>query len=272
MSVSIVIPVFNRAHLVAKAIDSALQQTVPCEVLLVDHGSTDAIGALAASYGDRIRYIRREEDHGPIACWRDGVAQATGEYVHFTYDDDWLQPTFVERCLEHFTADVAFAYTRVLLHGPQPGQTRPLLVHPPGVRPIGEIVQYLLDSPLTISPGCALFRRRDLLANLLPEVPGATGVYGVNSGVGEDLLMFLLTSLDYPNYVHVPEPLADFLAHTGSITVNAQQTGRDRILAQAYAVAKAYYATRPGARTAATGMAALLARLRWTLRSRLGRA
>src|SRR5665647_743491 len=95
---SIVIPVFNRAHMVRRAIDSALEQTVPCEVVLVDHGSTDDIGGVVSAYGSRIRYVRREKDQGAIACWRDGVEQATGELVHITYDDDWLQPTFVEQC------------------------------------------------------------------------------------------------------------------------------------------------------------------------------
>jgi glycosyltransferase involved in cell wall biosynthesis len=267
VSVSIIIPVFNRAHLVARAIDSALQQTVPCEVLLVDHGSADNIGSLAEAYGDRIRYLRRDRDNGPIACWRDGVEQATGDFVHFTYDDDWIQPTFVERCLDQFHPDVAFVYTRATLHDSGLNPLRVLLRHPGGARPIADIVQYLFSSPLTISPGCAVFRRRDVLKNLLNEVPGAGGQYGKNSGVGEDLLLFLLTSLDYEMYAHIPEPLADFLAHPGSITVNAQQTGQGKALADSYQVAKAYYATRLNAHRPASGLRKALFLLRWAIQS-----
>jgi len=268
MQTSIVIPVFNRAHLVAAAIESALAQTVPCEVLLVDHGSTDDILTVVARYGKRIRYIRREVDRGPIACWIDGAQQATGEYLHFTYDDDWLQPTFIERCLASFTDDVAFVYTRARLHGGSEDK-RVILSHPGGRRPIADIVCSLLSSRLTISPGCALFRRKDVLNNLLSEVPRASGIYGKGSGVGEDLLLFLLTSLHYPNYVHVPEPLADFLAHSGSITVNAHQTGRNTLLAQAYAVAKSHYAAQPNAISAPTGLSRLLFKLRWAALARL---
>jgi len=247
MRTSIVIPVFNRAHLVHRAIDSALEQTVPCEVVLVDHGSSDHIGDVARRYGSRIRYLRREHDHGAIAAWRDGIEQATGELVHITYDDDWIQPTFVERCQELLRPEVAFVYTRATVHDTEGRPIELLHRHPAGIRPIREIVHHLMRTPLTISPGSALFRRSDALRNLLLEIPGAGGDYGKGSGVGEDLLLFLLTSLHYPAYAHVPEPLADFLAHPGSITIGAQLAGRTDRLAAAYSTAKAYYLRQPGA-------------------------
>ncbi|MFC5579614.1 glycosyltransferase family 2 protein [Rhodanobacter terrae] len=266
-SVSIVIPVYNRAHLVSRAIDSALAQTVTCEVVLVDHGSTDDISAVVKNYGSKIRYIRRDNDRGPIEAWRDGAESATGEYLHFTYDDDWLEPEFVEKCLGGFGNEVAFVYTRATLHDPSAGATRVLLRHPSGINPIKDIVQYLLLSPLTISPGCAMFRRNDVLKNLLREIPGAAGPYGKNSGVGEDLLLFLLTSLSYDKYAHVSKPLADFLAHPGSITVNAQRTGKGSILAESYGVAKAFYLSQPGADKPLQGFRKTLFRLLWAVRS-----
>jgi glycosyltransferase involved in cell wall biosynthesis len=248
-STSIVIPVFNRAHLVDRAIDSALEQTVPCEVVLVDHGSTDHIDDVVRRYGSRIRYIRREQDHGAIAAWRDGIEQATGELVHLTYDDDWIQPTFVERCEPLLRRDVAFVYTRAVVHDTQGQPIEVLNEHAAGVRPIREIVDLLMRMPLGISPGCALFRRSDALGNLLPGVPGAgDGDYGKGSEAGVDLLLLLLTSLHYPKYAHVAEPLADFLAHPGSFTIGAQLSGRIERLIAAYSTAKAYYRSQPGAR------------------------
>lgn len=247
MRTSIVIPVFNRAHLVHRAIDSALAQTVPCEVVLVDHGSTDHIGDVVRRYGTRIRYVRREQDHGAIACWRDGIEQATCDLVHITYDDDWLQPTFVERCEQLLHSDVAFVYTSAMKHDPRGRPMEIIMEHPAGIRPIRDIVEHLLRTPLTISPGCALFRRSDALRNLLLEIPGAGGDYGKGSGVGEDLLLFLLTSLHYPKYAHVREPLADFLHHPGSITIGALLAERTDKLVAAYATAKAHYLRQPGA-------------------------
>jgi len=264
-NVSIVIPTFNRAKLVRRAIDTALAQTVPVEVVLCDHGSTDATPEVAASYGERIRYIRREQDHGPIVCWRDGIEQARGEYVHINYDDDWIDPEYVASTLPLMRPDVAFVYTRVLLHTPGDEHGELTLRHPPGIRPVREIVQHLLREDLTISPGCALFRRSDLLKNLVTEVPGANGVYGKNSGVGEDLLLFLLATLDHPNYAHVALPLSHFLAHPTSITTNADQSGKKAALVQAYALAKQHYLNQPGSIAKAGALRGWLARRLWKL-------
>jgi glycosyltransferase involved in cell wall biosynthesis len=264
-TVSIVIPTFNRAKLVRRAIDTALAQTHACEVLVCDHGSSDDTPAVAASYGQRIRYVRKEQDRGPIACWRDGIEHATGEFVHINYDDDWIDARYVEATLPLLRDDVAFVYTRVLIHetGDTPGHLK--LRHPAGIRPVAGIVEHLLREQLTISPGCALFRRRDLLKNLLAEVPGARGQYGKNSGVGEDLLLFLLATLDYPRYAHLPEALSHFLAHPTSITTNAGQSGRMTALVDAYALAKQHYLAQPGAIAARTGLARWFARRRWKL-------
>lgn len=262
-SVSIVIPTFNRAQLVSKAIDAALAQTIPAEVILCDHGSTDATPEVAARYGSRIQYVRRKEDRGPIVCWRDGVEHASGDFVQINYDDDWIDSTFMEKTLPLFRDDVGFVYTRAAIHSTDGAPPTISLEHPPGTQPVSRVVRHLLRSPLTISPGCALFRKKDALKNLLPEVPGARGVYGRNSGVGEDLLLFLLTSLDYPRYAHVPEVLAHFLAHPSSITVAAASSGRGNVLADAYAVAKQYYLAQPGSIPPGRGLSGWIARKRW---------
>ncbi|HVN98977.1 MAG TPA: glycosyltransferase family 2 protein [Steroidobacteraceae bacterium] len=267
-TVSIVIPTFNRARLLPRAIDSALAQTVPVEVVVCDHGSTDDTPQVARGYGERIRYLRRDQDRGPIVCWRDGVEQASGELIHFNYDDDWIEPQFVARTAPLLRDDVGFVYTRARIHEPGSEATRVMLRHPPGTRPMAQIVQFLLRDKLTVSPGCALFRRRDVLKNLLPEVPGARGVYGKNSGVGEDLLLFLLAALDYPRYAHVPEALSHFLAHPTSITTQAGSSGNMGVLADAYAVAKQYYLQQPGSMAPAQGLAGWWAKTRWKLASR----
>ncbi len=268
-SVSIVIPTYNRAGLVAKAIDSSLAQTVPAEVIVCDHGSTDHTPAVAAGYGDRIRYVRREQDRGPIVCWRDGIEHATGDFIHINYDDDWIDDSFVAKTLPLLRPDVGFVYTRTRIHEPGNAQTKVLLRHPSGIRPVGPLVQFLLREKLPISPGCALFRRSDALKNLLLEIPGAEGQYGKNSGVGEDLLLFLLTTLDYPRYAHLPEAVSHFLAHPASITTNAGSSGRMAALAQAYQRAKGYYLSRPGSRPAASGLSAWMSRSRWQLAGHL---
>ena len=262
-AVSIVIPTFNRSRLVSRAIDSSLAQTVPVEVVVCDHGSTDDTPAVAARYGSRIRYIRREQDQGPIVCWRDGIENSSGEFIHINYDDDWIVAAFVEKTLPLLRAEVGFVYTRTRIHEPGNPQTKVLLRHPAGIRSVSQIVQFLLREKLPISPGCALFRKRDALKNLLLEVPGAEGRYGKNSGVGEDLLLFLLATLDYPRYAHLPEALSHFLAHPASITTHAGNSGRMDALAKAYQRAKDYYLRQAGSLPMARSLAGRLARARW---------
>ena len=267
LNVSIVIPTFNRCHLVSKAIDSALAQTHPVEVILCDHASRDATPEIASGYGSKIRYVRREIDRGPVVCWRDAIENASGDIVHITYDDDWIDPTFIERTLPLLRDDVAFVYTQGMIHVAETEASHAEMRHPPGVRSVAGLVQHLLRSPLTISPGCALFRKKDLLKNLLPEIPGAKGLYGKNSGVGEDLLVFLLCTLDYPKYAYIPEPLAHFLAHPTSITTNAGTSGRMDVLVDAYALARKYYLAQPGSIPMADGVSRWLARKLWKIRS-----
>ena len=266
---TIIIPTFNRSQIVHRAIDSALGQSFPCEVLIVDHGSSDQTSERVAAYGDRVRYIRRNTDNGPIACWRDGAENATGDFIHFTYDDDWLQPRFMEACIEAFDPGTAFVYTRATLRNESLEDIGVVASHPPGRHEISRLAKHLLLTKLTLSPGCAVFRRSDVLKNLILEVPDATGRYGKKSGVGEDLLLFLLTSLAYQSYVHLATPLADFLAHPGSITVDAQTNGRQEQLIQAYANARRFYLAQAGAQSSPRGASALAFRLQWWLESKI---
>ena len=240
-TVSIVIPTFNRANLVHRAIESSIGQTYPCEVVVCDHGSTDNTPEVVSKYKDKVRYIRREEDKGPIVCWRDGVEQATGDIVHINFDDDWLDLDFVEKTLPLLRDDVAFVYTNLMIHYENSLKTKTGFKHPSGIGNASDIIRYLLEIKGPITPGCAIFRRQDALKNLLAEIPGANGVYGNNSGVGEDLLIFLLTAMDYPKYAYLSEPLAHVLAHSNSITISSGITGREKMLFGAYENARRYF-------------------------------
>jgi len=62
--VSVIIPTYNRAHLISRAIASVLNQTYPnFELLIVDDGSTDNTGAVVASFADpRISYYKLGEN------------------------------------------------------------------------------------------------------------------------------------------------------------------------------------------------------------------
>ena len=100
--VSCVVPVFNGEGHLAASLDSMLAQTYrPTEVIVVDDGSTDGTPALAASYGDRVRYLR-QANAGPATARNTGVAAARGEFVAFNDADDLWRPEKLERQMAHF--------------------------------------------------------------------------------------------------------------------------------------------------------------------------
>lgn len=111
--ISVIIPTFNRAHLLRRAIDSVLSQSYQdVELIVVDDASTDNTATCVRSYTDpRIRYVRLETNQGACVARNVGVQHAQGEWIAFQdSDDEWL-PTKLERQLKQLEdsgADVVF--------------------------------------------------------------------------------------------------------------------------------------------------------------------
>jgi glycosyltransferase involved in cell wall biosynthesis len=90
-TLSVVIPVWNGERYLAETVESVLRQGVPAtEVIVVDDGSTDRSGEVAASFGPPVRVVRQER--GGVAAARNrGVEIAQGEFLAFLDADDlWL--------------------------------------------------------------------------------------------------------------------------------------------------------------------------------------
>ena len=95
--VSVIIPTFNRAASVSRAIDSVLGQTYPrVEVIVVDDGSTDDTRERLSAYDHRVQYVY-EENAGPAAARNRGAALATGELIAFLDSDDVILPAKLEK-------------------------------------------------------------------------------------------------------------------------------------------------------------------------------
>lgn len=89
--VSVVIPCYAQAHYLGDAIDSVLKQTYsPVEVVVVDDGSPDDVGEVAARYSD-VRLVT--QSNGGLSAARNvGVSAAQGDYLVFLDADDLLAP------------------------------------------------------------------------------------------------------------------------------------------------------------------------------------
>ncbi len=100
--VSIVIPVYNGANYLREAIDSALAQTHDnIEVIVVNDGSNDngATERIALSYGDRIRYVAKENG-GVASALNMGIKKMEGEYFAWLSHDDVWPAHKLERQIE----------------------------------------------------------------------------------------------------------------------------------------------------------------------------
>jgi len=111
LKVSIIIPLYNKAPYVRRALDSIAAQTfADFEVIVVDDGSTDDGAAIAENYADARFRLIRQANTGPGAARNAGIAQARGEFIAFLdADDEWLPHYLYEsvRLLESFWPEVA---------------------------------------------------------------------------------------------------------------------------------------------------------------------
>lgn len=125
MKISIVTPTWNRAERLRSSLESvASQQTPPWEHIIVDNLSTDGTEELVAKYARTAPYpVRhlREADSGIYQAMNKGIAQATGEALHFLNDDDMLFGpdvlTSMSRCLTLPDADIVFGDVVLLNEG-----------------------------------------------------------------------------------------------------------------------------------------------------------
>lgn len=109
---SVIIPTFNRADKLRRALDSLVAQTCrDFEVIVCDDGSTDETGEMVTSYAGRldIRYLWEENFGGPARPRNRGIAAARGEWLCFLDADDWWYPAKLER-VAAVTGDADFIF------------------------------------------------------------------------------------------------------------------------------------------------------------------
>jgi glycosyltransferase involved in cell wall biosynthesis len=197
---SIVIPVYNRENFISKAIDSALSQTFAnFEVIVVDDGSKDGTPAILASYGNRIKIIR-QENQGPEVARNAGAAAAQGEYIALLDSDDFLLPSALaiyDRIIETFNSPPLVIGAEVFLKDDQAVPSQAL--HPSSVQVL-KFKDYLSKTVPVTSIGSKFLIRKQVWN----EVGGfrhstAKTWYG-------DVFDFLLKLGVYEPFVLVKEP------------------------------------------------------------------
>lgn len=88
---TVIIATHNRPAMLRRAVESALNQTRPCQIIVVDDASTDETPSLLATFPD-VQTIRTESSVGQSAANNLALPHATGTWIKFIDDDDWLTP------------------------------------------------------------------------------------------------------------------------------------------------------------------------------------
>ena len=108
--VSVVIPAYNAAWCVGRAIDSVLAQTFrDFELIVVDDGSTDGTAAVLARYDDALRIVSKPNG-GMSSARNAGIRAATGDYVAFLDADDRWMPEKLARQVALLDAQPELAF------------------------------------------------------------------------------------------------------------------------------------------------------------------
>ncbi|MFV5694957.1 glycosyltransferase family 2 protein [Flavobacterium sp. LB3P122] len=106
--ISIIIPTYNRAHLISETLDSIIAQTYTAwECIIVDDGSTDNTVVILNEYlkkDSRFQYHHRPETKlkGPSACRNYGLEKAKGEFINWFDSDDLYFPNALSTWIKQF--------------------------------------------------------------------------------------------------------------------------------------------------------------------------
>jgi glycosyltransferase involved in cell wall biosynthesis len=104
-TVTVILPTFNRAHLIAESIDSLLVQSWPIkEIIIVDDGSTDDTDRIVAGYEGQVTYLKKRNG-GKLSALNVGLSQARGDLIWIMDDDDIAPRDALENLMAPFLDD-----------------------------------------------------------------------------------------------------------------------------------------------------------------------
>jgi glycosyltransferase involved in cell wall biosynthesis len=158
ITLSVIIPTYNRAALVQAAVASVLAQTWrEFELVVVDDGSTDDTLEALAPYASRIRLLRRESRGGVSAARNAGMALARGEWLAFLDSDDLWLPEKLAHQMAYLSAHPAQLWCQTEETWMRRGVR---LKQPPTHRKIGGRIFFQSLERCMVSPSAVILHRR----------------------------------------------------------------------------------------------------------------
>jgi glycosyltransferase involved in cell wall biosynthesis len=206
-TVSVVIPYYRARRTIARAVRSALAQTVsPYEILVVDDGSNDDLAETLKEFGSVVTLIRKA--NGGVASARNmGIDRARGEWIAFLDADDYWEPSKLERQL-------AFSEAVGVVGG------RWFLEYPGKPRRVGEVPDAGFFGRMFNAAGPMAFHAAmNFWTGVLLVRRNALGDQRFVSGLepAEDRDLWIRLAASTPIYL-IPEPLATYVQYENSLS------------------------------------------------------
>lgn len=219
--VSVVIPAYNAADTLGRAIDSVQAQTYDdWELIVVDDGSTDATSAVAQGRGGRIRLVRTTH-LGPGEARNHGVSVSRGRYLAWLDADDVWYPHKLARqvelarsddALEFITADYRYMDESGWRRGTGFEQNDWLVSQMARADDKGWLVFAHADTPMFLRRGFGATITMMVTRGLFERVGGFCGWLSV----AEDVHFAMRAVTTASKFGAVCEPLATYYLHQGS--------------------------------------------------------
>lgn len=206
MKFSVIIPLYNKAPYIRKALESVFAQTyTDYELIIVDDGSTDGSAEIAEAFlqapASRLiasspNRLIRQANSGVSAARNAGVAQAHAEYIAFLDADDWWEPTYLERMAQLITdyPDAGLYACNYYYH--KDGVNIIKVDIPTGY--FNYPKEYFKNFAMPVWTGATMIPRK---------VYNEMGGFPVGIKLGEDFLLWSKIALRYP-VAFLNEPLA----------------------------------------------------------------
>jgi glycosyltransferase involved in cell wall biosynthesis len=242
--VTIVIPTFNREKFIQEALECSSQQTYKnIEILVIDNRSSDETVNIVRKFSEtdeRVKLYINDTNVGPLLNWKRGFELSSGELVKILWSDDLMESNYLEKTVPCLTSDVGFVVSEIQLGPSWKESDRYNYDLSPSEKGLASsfIKKSLVSASVPLSPGCALFRKKDLIQNVTLNNPFFASDRFKQNGAGPDMLFFLKASAQYKYFGFTSETKSFFREHEGSITISEKA----RLIGLDYAKARLLFA------------------------------
>ena len=209
--VSVVIPTFNHASYLGRALQSVLDQTYTnWEAIVIDNHSTDKTDEVMASFADpRIIYLKIH-NNGVIAESRNvGIRAAKCEWIAFLDSDDWWTVDKLQVCFDCINEKVDLVYHDLKMFIDPPSLFKRKYIKSRQI--IKPVLKDLLLKGNTIATTSVVVRK-----SLLEQICGMDE--SVEMIAAEDYNTWLRIAQLTDNFLHIPKSLGYYLFHTENIS------------------------------------------------------